>query len=187
MKSAFSCVPLLILAGCSTVPAGTSREAILAVDEQQRAMVTAGDLAGLERLAHANLRINAPAGRVLSREQFLANMRSGEIGAEAFTRTPEDVTVSVSGKVGSSWGASPLPLNLQASSAVPTALSRYSGATPMFMFGSTDGGSGSPGKRRSSPRQRAEEGAPGQSRAPQPISYWPASARYCAGVTGPIA
>ena len=37
------------------------------------------------------------------------------------------------------------------------------------------------------PRQRAEEGAPGQSRAPQPISYWPASARYCAGVTGPIA
>ena len=57
-------------------------------------MVAAGDIMGLERLAHPNLRINAPGGRVLTREQFLANMRSGEIAAEGFERTAEDVSFS---------------------------------------------------------------------------------------------
>jgi len=85
----------LLLAACSTMPTGEAGdEAILAIDEQQRAMVAAGDVGGLARLAHSKLRINAPGGRVLSREQFLANMRSGQIAAERFERTPEDVTVS---------------------------------------------------------------------------------------------
>jgi hypothetical protein len=66
----------------------------LAVDEQQRAMVAAGDVRGLATLAHPNLRINAPGGKLLSREQFLTNMRSGEIAAEQFQRTAEDVTIS---------------------------------------------------------------------------------------------
>lgn len=57
-------------------------------------MVAASDVAGLERLAHPNLRINAPGGRVLTREQFLANMRSGEIAAEGFKRTAEEVSIS---------------------------------------------------------------------------------------------
>ncbi len=57
-------------------------------------MVATPDLAGLERLAHPDLRINAPGGRVLTREQFLANMRSGEIAAEGFQRTAEDVRIS---------------------------------------------------------------------------------------------
>jgi hypothetical protein len=97
MRSAWLCLQLLAAAGCATVPQATSRATVLAIDEQQRALVAAEDAAGLERLAHANLRINAPGGHVLSREQFLKNMRSGEIGAEAFERTPEDV--SISGKV----------------------------------------------------------------------------------------
>lgn len=57
-------------------------------------MVAAADVSGLERLAHPNLRINAPGGRVLTREQFLTNMRSGEIAAESFERTAEDVSIS---------------------------------------------------------------------------------------------
>jgi hypothetical protein len=57
-------------------------------------MVASSDLTGLERLAHPNLRINAPGGRVLTREQFLANMRSGEIAAESFDRTAEDASLS---------------------------------------------------------------------------------------------
>ena len=85
---------LLLLVGCATVQNVGTRATVLAVDDQQRAMVAASDTVGLERLAHANLRINAPGGRVLTREQFLANMRSGEIGAERFERTPEDVTIS---------------------------------------------------------------------------------------------
>ena len=94
MKAGFLCISLLVAAGCASVPAYHSRAAVLAVDEQQRAMVAAADVSGLQRLAHPNLRINAPGGRVLTREQFLANMRSGEIAAEAFERTAEDVSVS---------------------------------------------------------------------------------------------
>ena len=82
---------LLLMAACATIPAADS---LRAVDEEQRRMVAASDVAGLERLAHPNLRINAPGGRVLTREQFLANMRSGEIAAESFERTPEDISFS---------------------------------------------------------------------------------------------
>ena len=69
-----------------------------AVDEAQRRMVAEGDTAGLARLAHPNLRINAPGNRVLSRAQFLENMSNGEIAADQFERTAEDV--SITGNVG---------------------------------------------------------------------------------------
>ena len=83
----------LSLAATPAAAAGT-RQSVLTVDELQRAAVASSDVAALDRLAHANLRINAPRGHVLSRAQFLANMRSGEIAAESFTRTAEDVTIS---------------------------------------------------------------------------------------------
>lgn len=94
MRTALLCLPFAAAAACATVTAPASRADVLAIDEQQRAMVAAADVAGLGRLAHANLRINAPGGRVLTREQFLANMRSGEIAAEGFERTAEDVSLS---------------------------------------------------------------------------------------------
>lgn len=94
MKTALWCGALFLVAGCSTFPSSGDRATILAVDEAQRAMVARGDVAGLEKLAHTNLRINAPGGRVLTRDQFLENMRSGEIAAEGFDRTAEDVSIS---------------------------------------------------------------------------------------------
>ena len=94
MRSGFLCMPLVLSTGCATVSNVGSPVSVLAIDEQQRAMVAAADVAGLERLAHPNLRTNAPGGRVLTREQFLANMRSGEIAAEGFSRTAENVSVS---------------------------------------------------------------------------------------------
>src|SRR5687767_144485 len=84
----------IILTVAAQLAAPTDASGVLAADERQRAMVAASDVAGLERLAHANLRINAPGGRVLTREQFLTNMRSGEIAAESFERVAEDVSVS---------------------------------------------------------------------------------------------
>lgn len=96
MKAACLCALLFLAAACAAVP-DRGRSAVLAIDESQRAMVIATDVAGLERLAHPNLRINAPGGRVLTRDKFLANMRSGEIAAEGFQRTAEDV--SISGKI----------------------------------------------------------------------------------------
>lgn len=92
MRAALSA--LVLTAGCAAVSQVPGRASVLAVDEQQRAMVASSDVAGLEKLAHPNLRINAPGGRVLVRKQFLANMRSGEISAESFGRTAEDVSIS---------------------------------------------------------------------------------------------
>ena len=97
MRAAFSVLPLVLAAACATAPSAPGRSSVLAVDDRQRAMVAASDVAGLERLAHPDLRINAPGGRVLSREVFLTNMRRGEIAAERFERTAEDVTID--GKV----------------------------------------------------------------------------------------
>lgn len=94
MRAALLGVAMILGSACATVPQSATRDSVLAVDEQQRAMVAASDIAGLEKLAHPNLRINAPGERVLSREQFLANMRTGEIAAERFERTAEDVTIT---------------------------------------------------------------------------------------------
>jgi hypothetical protein len=89
-----SLAPALALAACATVAPVGSIESVRAIDERQRAMVAAADVEGLSALAHANLRINAPTGRVLDRAQFLSGMRSGGIAAERFERTAEDVSIS---------------------------------------------------------------------------------------------
>lgn len=94
MRTALLCVSLGLLAGCATVSSVGSDATVFAVDEQQRVMVASSDVAGLESLAHPNLRINAPGGRVLTREQFLANLRTGEIAAEGFERTAEAVSIN---------------------------------------------------------------------------------------------
>ncbi len=94
MRTAVFCLPLVLAAACATVPSVGGQATVLAVDDQQRAMVAASDVSGLGKLAHANLRINSPGGRVLSREQFLGNMVTGQIAAEAFERTAEDVSIS---------------------------------------------------------------------------------------------
>jgi len=123
MRTAWLCAPLLMTAGCATVAPTLDKASVLSVDDRQRAMVATADLAGLEKLAHPDLRINAPGGRVLTREQFLKNMRSGEIAAEAFQRTVEDVKISgnvavimgretftptASSELGRNFGAKPL-------------------------------------------------------------------------------
>lgn len=85
---------MLASAACVTLAPVGSIGSVRAIDEGQRAMVAAADVEGLGALAHANLRINAPTGRVLDRAQFLAGMRSGGIAAERFERTAEDVSIS---------------------------------------------------------------------------------------------
>lgn len=93
MRAALLCLPLAT-AACATVQPKHHSSAVLQVDAQEREMVANSDVAGLQRLAHPKLRINAPMGRVLTREQFLMNLRSGAIAAEAFERTPEEVTIN---------------------------------------------------------------------------------------------
>ena len=94
MKAALLCALLFLTAAGASAQAKPTRADVLAVDEQQRAMVARGDAAGLARLAHPNLLINAPGGHVLDRDHFLANMRNGEIAAEGFQRTAEQVKIT---------------------------------------------------------------------------------------------
>lgn len=68
--------------------------ALARLDMDQKAMVARADLEKLAALSAPELLINAPTGRVLTREQFLAMMRDGRIGAEDFERTVESVKVS---------------------------------------------------------------------------------------------
>ena len=77
----------------------TSAEAALAkLDMSQKEMVAQADIEGLTALAAPELRINAPTGRVLTRDQFLAMMRDGKIGAENFERNVE--SVKIAGEIG---------------------------------------------------------------------------------------
>ena len=81
-----------------------NREATLAkLDMVQKEMVERADVEKLAALSAPELTINAPTGRVLTREQFLAMMRDGRIGAEDFERKVE--SVKVSGDVGVVMGS----------------------------------------------------------------------------------
>jgi hypothetical protein len=103
-------VVTLVLATVATTPSASkpinregSRAALAKLDLQQKDMVAKADVDGLTTLSASGLTINAPTGRVLTREQFLAMMRNGQIGAENFERTVESVTVS--GDVGVVMGS----------------------------------------------------------------------------------
>jgi hypothetical protein len=85
-------------------PRSDSAEAKLAaLDARQKEMVAKVDVDGLAALSAPGLTINAPTNRILSRDQFLAMMRGGQIGAEAFERTVENVLID--GDVGVVMGS----------------------------------------------------------------------------------
>ncbi len=93
----------LFFCGLLSIPGAYSAEPITPnnlaeLDAQQKTMVATANVDGLAKLAHPDLRINAPTNRILTRNQFLAMMRNGQIGAEGFERTAESVTVT--GKIG---------------------------------------------------------------------------------------
>ena len=86
---------MFAVSGVSSAAAGpgASEAALSALDARQKAMVARADVEGLDALAAAQLTINAPTGRVLTKDQFIGMMRDGRIGAEAFERQVESVTV----------------------------------------------------------------------------------------------
>lgn len=77
--------------------------ALTKLDLEQKVMVATADVDGLAALSAPELTINAPTGRVLTRDQFLAMMRNGQIGAEQFERTVE--SVKFSGNIGVVMGS----------------------------------------------------------------------------------
>ncbi len=77
-------------------PAAQSADqrAVLAADAQQRLAVASGDTDAINAIAHPNLRVNAPNNRILTRQDLVRMVASGEIRNELFVRTPEDVVIT---------------------------------------------------------------------------------------------
>lgn len=84
------------LGSCVTTmsPVNADEASLRAVDERQRQIISGRDVLGMTEIAHPNLRINAPTNEVLTREQLLAMMETGDVAAENFVRVPEAVTIS---------------------------------------------------------------------------------------------
>ena len=95
-RSAFVLALLLAdVAGAqSVVPGNAEERAVLDADARQRAAVADVDLPAIEEIAHPNLRINAPNNRVLTGEDLVRMVGSGEIRNEVFVRIPESVTLT---------------------------------------------------------------------------------------------
>jgi hypothetical protein len=89
---------LVLAAATAQVPAAAPRTAdetdVLAADARQRSAVANLDLEAIGKIAHPNLRVNAPNNRILSREDLVRMIGSGEIRNEVFERFPEQVAVT---------------------------------------------------------------------------------------------
>jgi ethanolamine utilization microcompartment shell protein EutS len=89
---------ILAAAVVAQIPAAVARTpdetAVLAADARQRAAVAKVDLKAIGEIAHPNLRVNAPNNRILTREDLIHMVGSGEIRNEVFERFPEQVVVT---------------------------------------------------------------------------------------------
>ncbi len=80
------------------IPAFTARtpdeRSVLDADARQRAAVGDVDLRAITAIAHPNLRVNAPNNRILTREDLIRMVGSGEIRLERFERVPESLVIT---------------------------------------------------------------------------------------------
>ena len=68
--------------------------AVLAADAQQRLAVASMDVEAIGKISDPHLRVNAPNNRILTREDLMRMVGSGEIRNEVFERTPEEVLIT---------------------------------------------------------------------------------------------
>jgi hypothetical protein len=82
----------------AAIPAPTDQtadeRAVLAADAQQRLAVASKDIVAIGRISDPHLRVNAPNNRILTRDDLMRMVASGEIRNEVFERTPEDVVIT---------------------------------------------------------------------------------------------
>ena len=82
----------------ASIAHSADERAVLKADARQRDAVASADLKALAAISHRNLRINAAINRVLTRDDLVRMVGSGEIRNEVFERIPESVVVT--GNVG---------------------------------------------------------------------------------------
>ncbi|MBC9034000.1 nuclear transport factor 2 family protein [Sphingomonas sp. JC676] len=68
--------------------------AVLAADARQRSAVASADIEAIRTISDPHLRVNAPNNRILTREDLMRMVASGEIRNEVFERTPEDIVIT---------------------------------------------------------------------------------------------
>ena len=85
-------------ASSDTIARTADERAVLAADARQRDAVASVDLKAISAISHRNLRVNAPSNRILTSDDLVRMVGSGEIRNEVFERVPE--TVVVTGNVG---------------------------------------------------------------------------------------
>jgi hypothetical protein len=94
------CVSLLwVCVGCAALaqqgPVRSPEEAsLLATDARQLSAVAAADGSAIDSISHSNLRVNAPNGRVVTKQDFVQTVGSGQIRNEIAERIPESVTIT---------------------------------------------------------------------------------------------
>ncbi|MDQ8755141.1 DUF4440 domain-containing protein [Sphingosinicella sp. LHD-64] len=97
-KLIFAAACMLASAASAQAPQSIARTpdetAVLAADAAQRTAVADIDLGAIAMSAHPNLRVNAPNNRILTRDDLVRMVGSGEIRNEVFERVPEQVVVT---------------------------------------------------------------------------------------------
>ena len=88
----------VIAASPAAIGKNPDEAAVLAVDARQRDAVAGVDLEAIATISHPNLRVNAPSNRILTRDDLVSRVKSGDIRNEVFERIPE--TVVVTGDIG---------------------------------------------------------------------------------------
>lgn len=101
-KSATLCALMMFASSAAAQSPSIARtaneRAVLAADARQRDAVANVDLTAIAAISHRNLRVNAPNNRILTRDDLIRMVGSGEIRNEVFERIPE--TVVVTGNIG---------------------------------------------------------------------------------------
>lgn len=93
--SAILWMMLLAPVGLAQEPLHSAEEtSLLQANARQRDAVASVDLDAIAEIAHPNLRVNAPTNRVITREDLILMVGSGEIRNEVFERIPEVVTIT---------------------------------------------------------------------------------------------
>lgn len=96
--SATSVTVLLAQPSLAAIPAPADQtadeRAVLAADVQQRLAVASMNIEAIGKISDPHLRVNAPNNRILTREDLMGMVASGQIRNEIFERTPEDVVIT---------------------------------------------------------------------------------------------
>lgn len=98
LAGAVSLAVLLMQPSLAAIPAPADQtadeRAVLAADAQQRLAVASMNVEAIGKISDLHLRVNAPNNRILTREDLMRMVASGEIRNEVFERTPEEVVIT---------------------------------------------------------------------------------------------